>query len=157
MKKIIILCSFLLSFYMLAAQDVAQETQTRKAVENFLVAFGESNPDKIATFVAENVDWYIFESKIFPWTGIRTKRSEIPEVFKTLFSYFFPGKEKVTIDALLIDGKDAALFLKLGRQFKHSGKNFTMFAAIHFHVDNGLIDKFYLYEQTPVLEKAFKK
>jgi ketosteroid isomerase-like protein len=156
MKKMII-CGILLLFYASNAQDLNQELQTRKTVENFLSAFGESNPDKIAGFVAENVDWYIFESKVFPWTGKRTKRSEIPEVFKTLFSYFVPGKEKVTIDSFLVDGNNAALFLELGRQFKHSGKDFTMFVAIHFHVDNGLINKFYLYEQTPILEKAYRK
>lgn len=157
MKKIVILCIALFSFIMCGAQDLNQEAETRKTVEGFLGALGESNPDKIAGFVAENVDWYIFESKKFPWTGKRTKRSEIPEVFRILFSYFVPGKEKVKIDSFLVDGKDAAIFLELGRQFKDSGKEFTMLVAIHFHIEHGFIDKFYLYEQTPILEKAYKK
>jgi len=32
-----------------------------------------------------------------------------------------------------------------------------MLIAIHFKVEDGLITRFGLYEQTPVIEKAFKK
>lgn len=39
------------------------------------------------------MDGYIFDSPLFPWTGKRTTRAEVAEVFATLFSYFIPGKE----------------------------------------------------------------
>ncbi|MDI1256595.1 MAG: nuclear transport factor 2 family protein [Flavobacterium sp.] len=135
----------------------AVEAASRKTVSAFFDSFGEKNPDKIASFIAEDVDWYIYESKYFPWTGKRSKRSEIPQVFKTLFSYFVDGKEQFKMEAMLVDGNDVAIFAVLGRQFKLSGKSFTMPMAMHIKVENGLITKFYLYEQTKVLEKAFKK
>ena len=139
------------------AENLKQRAETEKTINGFFAAFGEKNPDKIASFVADNVDWYIFESKKFPWTGQRHKRTEIPEVFRTLFSYFVEGKDVFVLESRLIDGKEAAVFAKLGRRFKSSGKDFTMLVAIHFKVENGLITRFCLYEQTPILEKAFKK
>jgi len=74
------------------AQPLSENQQTKKTVETFFSAFGEKNPDKIASLVSEDVDWYIFESEDFPWTGKRSKRYEIPKVFATLFSYFTDGK-----------------------------------------------------------------
>jgi len=139
------------------AQPLSENQQTKKTVEAFFSAFGEKNPDKIASLVSEDVDWYIFESEDFPWTGKRSKRYEIPKVFATLFSYFTDGKDQFQMESFLVDGKEAAIFATLGREFKSSNKSFTMLIAIHFKVENGLITRFCLYEQTPVLEKAFKK
>jgi ketosteroid isomerase-like protein len=160
MKKIFI-WGALLTFNLILAQSPNTsediKVQTRKTVETFFKYFDEKDPEKIASVVAENVDWYIFESKKFPWTGKRTKRSEIPTVFKTLFSYFNEGKDVVKPESFMVDGNEAAVFLVLGREFKSSGKSFSMLVAIHFKVENGLITKFCLYEQTPILEKAFEK
>lgn len=160
MKKIIVTTSLFLSiigFGQNKETKEAIEKSSRATVSAFFDSFGEKNPDKIASYVAPDVDWYIYESKHFPWTGKRSKREEIPVVFKTLFSYFVDGKEEFKMDSFLVDGNDVAIFAQLGRQFKSSGKSFTMPIAIHIKVENGLITKFYLYEQTKVLEKAFKK
>jgi len=135
----------------------AIENQTKATVNAFFSSFGEKNPDKIASYIAPEVDWYIYESELFPWTGKRSKRKEISTVFKTLFSYFVDGKEAFNIGSFLVDGKDVAIFAELGREFKSSGKSFKMHIAIHIKVENGLITQFYLYEPTKVLEKAFKK
>ena len=160
MKKTALLFSLfcLIDFaYAQPSKDkTAQALQTKQVVEVFLDRLANKDIDHIASSFAEHVDWYIFESPKFPWTGRRTKRSEIPEVFKTLFSYFVDGKEKFQLDSLIVDGNDAAIFAELGRQFKNSGKDFTMYIAIHFKVENGFITKFYLYEQTPILEKAYE-
>lgn len=161
MKKSILLFFGLLAFGLLNAQvaktKTNKEQQTLKTVNQFFTYMGEKNPEKIASVVAENVDWYIFESPKFPWTGQRHKRSEIPEVFRTLFSYFVEGKDQIKLESVLVDGNEAAAFITLGRQFKSSGKDFSMLVAVRFKVEKGLITKFCLYEQTPILEKAFEK
>ena len=133
-----------------------QELQTKKSVENLLNMLAEKNPEAIASCFAQDIDWYIFESQKFPWTGRRNKRAEVAIVFKTLFSYFVDGKEKFEMDSFMVDKNEAAIFAKLGRRFRKTNKDFLMHIAIHLKVENGLITKFYLYEQTPVLEKAFE-
>ena len=160
MKELFLMINMLIGisvFGQNADSKEAIENQTKTTVNAFFTSFGEKNPDKIASYIAPEVDWYIYESKLFPWTGKRSKREEISTVFKTLFSYFVDGKEEFNMQAFLVDGKDAAIFAELGRQFKSSGKSFKMHIAIHIKVENGLITQFYLYEPTKVLEKAFKK
>ncbi|KGD69582.1 hypothetical protein B0A61_08745 [Flavobacterium aquatile LMG 4008 = ATCC 11947] len=133
-----------------------EDLRTKRVVETFLEQLGNKDPEKIASCFAENIDWYIFESPKFPWTGRRTKRSDVAVVFKTLFSYFVENKDKFLLDSFIIDGNEAAIFAQLGRRFKNSDKDFLMYIAIHFKVENGKISKFYLYEQTPILEKAYE-
>lgn len=159
MKNTLLIALLCWPFFLTSAQtqDAAgnQEQQTKKSVEAFLQKLGGKDPELIASCFAEDIDWYIFESPRFPWTGRRTRRSEIAPVFKTLFSYFVDGKEKFIMESLMVGGNEAAIFAQLGRRFKKSGKDFSMCIAIHLKVENGLISRFYLYEQTPVLEKAF--
>lgn len=151
-----VLYGFANSSYAQSADTASQSLQTRKVVETFLNELGKKDADKLASCFAENIDWYIFESAKFPWTGRRSKRSEVAVLFKTLFSYFNEGKDKFTLDSFIVEGNDAAIFAQLGRQFKKSGKDFSMYIAIHFKVENEKIVKFYLYEQTPILEKAYE-
>ena len=146
----------LISFSMQAQVYTDEEIKTKETVEKFFEYFGTKNPDKIASMVTENVDWYIFESKYMPWTGHRSKREEIAPLFKTLFSYFVDGSEKVETNSFLIRGNQAAIFGTVERTVKKTGKHFKMPLAIHITVENNLISKFSIYEETLIIEKAFQ-
>jgi ketosteroid isomerase-like protein len=130
---------------------------TQQLIEQFLQHVGENNPEKIASSFAENIDWYIFESSYQPWTGKRSKRSELPELFNTLFSAFIPGQEKFEINKLFVDGNEAALFGSSGRVVKATGKSFDTPFCMRFTLENELITKFFMYEETRLIEKAFVK
>jgi ketosteroid isomerase-like protein len=146
----------LASFSVHAQVYTDEEIKTKQTVEKFFEYFGTKNPEKIASVVAENVDWYIFESKYMPWTGHRSKREEVSEVFKTLFSYFVDGSEKVETKSFLIRGNEAAIFGTVERTVKKTGRHFKMPLAIHITVENNLISKFSIYEETLIIEKAFQ-
>lgn len=106
--------------------------------------------------VSEKVDWYIFESKYMPWTGHRSKREEISALFKTLFSYFVDGSEKLEAQSFLLRGNEVAVFGFVERTVKKNGKHFKIPLAIHITVENNLISKFSLYEETLIIEKVLK-
>lgn len=146
----------LLGFSIQAQEYSEKELQTKQTVDKFFEYVGAKNPDKIASMVAENVDWYIFESKYMPWTGHRSKRAEIAELFKTLFSYFIDGSEKLEAQSFLLQGNEVAVFGTIERTVKKTGKHFKMPLAIHITVENNLVSKFSLYEETLIIEKALK-
>lgn len=163
MKQLIILSKIklitvmlLLGFSIQAQEYSEKELQTKQTVDKFFEYVGAKNPDKIASMVAENVDWYIFESKYMPWTGHRSKRAEIAELFKTLFSYFIDGSEKLDAQSFLLQGNEVAVFGTIERTVKKTGKHFKMPLAIHITVENNLVSKFSLYEETLIIEKALK-
>ncbi|MBF4464245.1 nuclear transport factor 2 family protein [Flavobacterium sp. LC2016-12] len=157
MKKIyVILAILLLNFSVYGQQLTDEEIKTKETVEKFFGYIDAKDPDKIASMVSEKVDWYIFESKYMPWTGHRSKRAEISALFKTLFSYFVDGSEKLEAQSFLLRGNEVAVFGFVERTVKKNGKHFKMPLAIHLTVENNLISKFSLYEETLIIEKVLK-
>lgn len=146
----------LLTFSVQAQVYSDEEVKTKQTVDKFFEYVQAKNPDKISSVVSENVDWYIFESKHMPWTGHRSKREEISELFKTLFSYFVDGSEKLEAQSFLLRGNEVAVFGFVERTVKKNGKHFRMPLAMHITVENNLISKFSLYEETLIIEKAFQ-
>jgi ketosteroid isomerase-like protein len=153
-KLIIVL--LLMNFTMQGQVYSDEEIKTKETVDKFFEYVQAKNPGKISSMVSENVDWYIFESKYMPWTGHRSKREEISELFKTLFSYFVDGSEKLEAQSFLLRGNEVAVFGFVERTVKKNGKHFRMPLAIHLTVENNLISKFSLYEETLIIEKALK-
>ncbi|TDW51681.1 hypothetical protein EV144_101357 [Flavobacterium sp. 270] len=157
MKNIkLIALLLLLGFSAQGQVNSDQEINTKQTAEKFFGYITEKNPEKIASMVSENVDWYIFESKYMPWTGHRSKRAEVSELFKTLFGYFIDGSEKLDVHSFMVQGNEVAVFGTIERTVKKTGKHFKMPLAIHLTVENNLISKFSLYEETLIIEKAFK-
>ncbi|MDR7370351.1 nuclear transport factor 2 family protein [Flavobacterium aquidurense] len=157
MKKIyIMLVILLLNFSVYGQQFTDEEIKTKETVEKFFGYIGAKDPEKISSMVSEKVDWYIFESKYMPWTGHRSKRAEIAELFTTLFSYFVDGSEKLEAQSFLLRGNEVAVFGFVERTVKKNGKHFRMPLAIHITVENNLISKFSLYEETLIIEKVLK-
>lgn len=146
----------LIGFSVQAQVYTDQEIKTKQTAEKFFEYITAKNPEKIASMVSENVDWYIFESKYMPWTGHRSKRAEISELFTTLFSYFIDGSEKLEANSFLLRGNEVAVFGTIERTVKKTGKHFKMPLAIHITIENDLISKFSLYEETLIIEKALK-
>lgn len=146
----------LITFSIQAQVYSEDELKTKQTADKFFEYIGAKNPEKIASMVSENVDWYIFESKYMPWTGHRSKREEVAALFKTLFSYFIDGSEKLEAQSFLLRGNEVAVFGTIERTVKKTGKHFKMPLAIHITVENNLISKFSLYEETLIIEKAFQ-
>lgn len=155
LKKIKLIAFLLLISSSMHAQVYSdEEINTKQTVDKFFGYIEAKNPEKIASMVSENVEWYIFESKYMPWTGHRSKREEISELFKTLFSYFVDGSEKLEAQSFLLSGNQVAVFGTVERTVKKTGKHFKMPLAMHITVENNLITKFSLYEETLIIEKA---
>ena len=157
MKKIqLLLVILLLNISVYGQQLTEEEIKTKETVEKFFGFIDAKDPDKIASMVSEKVDWYIFESKYMPWTGHRSKREEVSKLFTTLFSYFVDGSEKLEAQSFLLRGNEVAVFGFVERTVKKNGKHFKMPLAIHLTVENNLISKFSLYEETLIIEKVLK-
>jgi ketosteroid isomerase-like protein len=157
MKAIKLMLAMLLLSFSVSGQVYSdEEVKTKQTVDKFFEYVQAKNPDKISSMVSENVDWYIFESKYMPWTGHRSKREEISELFQTLFSYFVDGSEKLEAQSFLLRGNEVAVFGFVERTVKKNGKHFRMPLAMHITVENNLISKFSLYEETLIIEKAIK-
>ena len=131
-------------------------SDTRRTVEQLLAQLGAGEPQRIADcFVPEAVDWYGPGAESPPWTGRRSTRAEIVDYFRQFSGVFIAGPDDITIQQLLIDGDDAILLGAISRTIALSHRTFTTPMAMHLTVQDGLIARLHLYEDTLIVARAF--
>lgn len=129
------------------------EPVTQALVEAFYKAYAERDPDKIAPFLADDVEWTISGPvDVLPFCGTRHGRAAvldlvvrlIPEVFRVF--RFAP-------DAMLVDGDQAATLARLsakssdGRIISYRLAHFVRFRDGKIIRNLSLIDSFDAVEQ----------
>ncbi|MCE0445707.1 nuclear transport factor 2 family protein [Streptomyces tricolor] len=89
---------------------MATDTQTSRAVaEQFLERLGRQDQDGIQELFAADIDWHVPGNDELPWTGRRTHREEVAPYFTTMWPHFVPGKSKVVLERIIVDGGDVML------------------------------------------------
>jgi hypothetical protein len=83
-------------------------SDTRATVNEFLGRLGARDADGVAALFAETIDWYVPGSSALPWTGHRTRRAQVADFFRTMWSHFHLEQSEVKLDRLIIEGEDAA-------------------------------------------------
>lgn len=135
---------------------MATDTQTSRTVaETFVERLGKQDPDGIQELFAEEIDWYVPGSDALPWTGRRTRREEVAPYFTTMWPHFEPGRSKVVLERVIVDGGDVVLLAVWTHTVVATGKEFTTPAAMHLRVEDGRIVRMRLYEDTLTVNEAF--
>jgi hypothetical protein len=82
-------------------------SDTRSAVLELLRRAGTWDADSVGELFADEVTWDVSTVGTLPWTGHRTRREQVPDYFKTIWSYIVPAQTRIVLDILLIEGEDA--------------------------------------------------
>lgn len=132
------------------------DTQTSRTVaEEFVERLGRQDPDGIQELFAEEIDWRVQGSDALAWTGRRTRREEVAPYFTTMWPHFAPGRSKVVLERVIVDGGDVVLLAVFTHTVVASGKEFTTPVAMHMVVEGGRIVRMHLYEDTLTVAEAF--
>jgi ketosteroid isomerase-like protein len=138
--------------------QLSKESQETQAVlDGFFQGTMQNAPDVIASYLAEDVDFYIAESPYMPWTGKKNGRNEVIVALRQLINAHNTAEDDFEMDHIFIDGKEAAVFGKAGRTVIETGKKFKEPFCMRFTIENGLITKFLMLENSRQMEKAFTK
>ncbi|MDP9869532.1 MULTISPECIES: nuclear transport factor 2 family protein [Streptosporangium] len=131
----------------------------RATVEELLRRIGEGDPDKIAELYAERVDWQVdwpaVPSGTVPWIRPRSTRADVADHHRTLSAHCVPGQGSATVTAVLTEGADAVVMGETSQTVKSTGKRFTIRFALHLTVDDGLITRHHVYEDSLGVAEAF--
>ncbi|MBW8800138.1 MAG: nuclear transport factor 2 family protein [Streptomyces sp.] len=128
---------------------------TRDVAEKFFRLLAGGDLDKVAAVFADDIDWYVPGSASLPWTGARTKRSEVADCFRTLGTHIVPEKNVDDIEALLVDGDHAVMLGRFTRVARGTGRTYITPVAMHLQVADGEIVKLHLYEDTLAVAEAY--
>ncbi|MNK02945.1 SnoaL-like domain protein [compost metagenome] len=130
-----------------------QTIQTREVINNFYKALSIKELETLTQLFAEVVDWDIpGNEELAPWLGKRTKRSEVKEFFTLLWQSIEPISAQ--IDHILVEGDFAIATGHFSSKMNRSGQVFSSMFSAHFTVNDSLIVRYRLQEDSQGLVEA---
>ncbi|MGH8921812.1 MAG: nuclear transport factor 2 family protein [Actinomycetes bacterium] len=143
------------------AADVVEGRRpgTRAAVEEFLRRSRQGDPDHVAQLYAPKVEWRVGwpveTHPAVPWIRPRTTRADVADHYRTFAEHCDPAEGRVSLDDVLVDGSEAVLFGTSSQQVVSTGKRFVMAFALRLTVEDGLIVRHHMYEDSLAVGEAF--
>ncbi|MGH3545958.1 MAG: nuclear transport factor 2 family protein [Mycobacteriales bacterium] len=134
---------------------------TRAAVEELLRRIGEGDAERIADAYAEEVDWQLNwpadeHGTDIPWIRHRSTRADVADHFRSIAANHDPEHGKVHIDCILVDGIDAVVMGTIANRIKRTDKSYLAHFALHITVENGLITRHHVYEDSLSVARAWE-
>lgn len=138
-------------------QFTGAAASTRAVVAEFLGRLAEGDPDRIAALFADVVDWRLDWPEAghpaVPWIRPRSTRAEVADHFRELGALH--GERGGLAPRILVDGRDAVVLGDIRQTVKATGRAYAARCALHLTVDNGVITRYHVYEDSLTVAQAF--
>lgn len=130
---------------------------TSHIVHELLRRMGEG-PERVAELFADQVDWQVNwpegDHPATPWIRARTTRADVADHFRTLAAHHVPEQNDSSVTRILVDEADAVVLGHIRQTAKESGRPYTSAFALHLTVEDGLITRYHVYEDSLAVARA---
>jgi uncharacterized protein len=121
--------------------------QTQDVVNNFFRFLTQRNLDGLTNLFSENIDWYIpGDQERAPWLGVRNSRKEVKEFYELLWKNTEPVDAR--IDNIFVQDKSAVVAGEFSTRMLQTNKTVSSLFFIHITVENNLIVRYRLLEDS---------
>ncbi|MDR8414924.1 nuclear transport factor 2 family protein [Nonomuraea sp. 3-1Str] len=131
---------------------------TRKIVEELLGRMAKGDHDGAAELFAEEIDWQLDWPEeghpAVPWIRRRTGRGDVAGHFRMLEAYHVPELNGTSVTRILVDGADAVVLGHIRQTVRANGQAYTSAFALHLTVEDGLITRYHIYEDSLTVARA---
>ncbi|MBA9002306.1 nuclear transport factor 2 family protein [Thermomonospora cellulosilytica] len=131
---------------------------TEETVAELLARIGAGDPERIAEMFAEPVEWGLSwpdeGHPAVPWIRPREKRADVADHFRSLDAFHVRERNGTTVDRILVDGADAVVLGRIVQVVKATGREYESPFALHLTVENGLISRYHIYEDSLTVANA---
>jgi ketosteroid isomerase-like protein len=130
-------------------------------VEELLRRIGEGDPAQIAAMYAEHSDWKLDwpESEhgraATPWIRHRSSRADAAAHFQQIAEHHVPEKAATQVERILVDGDDAVVLGEIRQTARSTGRAYRARFALHLTVEDGLVTRHHIYEDSLAVAQAF--
>ncbi|MDT0549663.1 nuclear transport factor 2 family protein [Streptomyces lonegramiae] len=134
--------------------DVMTTERTRATVQEFLTRMAAGDLERLGALFAERVDWLIAENPDVPWIRPRSTRADAVAHFRELAESLAPDPDGNTIDAIVVEGTEAMVTGVLAGTVRATGKPYRSPFAVRVTVEDGLITRYRVYEDSRMFAAA---
>ncbi|WP_431912433.1 nuclear transport factor 2 family protein [Nonomuraea jabiensis] len=133
-------------------------TDTRDVVEELLRRMAKGDHPRTAEMFAEPVDWQLDwpaeGHPAVPWIRPRSSRAEVADHFRSLEAHHVPELNGTSVTRILVDGAHAVVLGEIAQTVRASGTAYTSPFALHLTVEDGLITRYHIYEDSLTVARA---
>ncbi|GAA4029319.1 nuclear transport factor 2 family protein [Allokutzneria multivorans] len=136
---------------------------TRDTVMELLRRIGEGDPARIAELYAPQTDWQLDWPEAehgraeTPWIRHRSTRADAAAHFREIGENHVPGEAATEIERILVDGDEAVVLGEIRQTAKSTGRAYRARFALHLTVEDGLITRHHVYEDSLAVAQAFTR
>jgi ketosteroid isomerase-like protein len=131
-----------------------QEFNNRKIALDYMQALAKRNTSEVLAFFAPEVDWYIpGDEQAAPWLG-RRNRSGLQDFFQLLWNNTVPVS--ATISQVMDSGNDVIIAGEFSTRMLATGRIMESLFFIHLTIENGLITRYRLLEDSLAVFRALQ-
>ncbi|MGW0758538.1 nuclear transport factor 2 family protein [Streptomyces sp. NPDC002814] len=137
------------------------DTTTRAVVEELLLRIGQGDAEHIAELYADRADWKLswpddeHGRTATPWIRPRATRADAAAHYRELAAHHVPGEAATEIERVLVDGADAVVLGEIRQTAKATGRPYRARFALHLTVEDGLVVRHHVYEDSLAVARAF--
>ncbi|MFB8003513.1 nuclear transport factor 2 family protein [Nocardia sp. NPDC056000] len=134
---------------------------TRTVVEQLLHRIGAGDPEAIAALYAPDSDWKLnwpeheHNRAATPWIRPRATRADAAAHFAEIAHHHVPEEVGTVVERILVDGPDAVVLGEIRQTARSTGRAYRSRFALHLTVENGLITRHHVYEDSLAVAQAF--
>ncbi|MFJ4466582.1 nuclear transport factor 2 family protein [Streptomyces sp. NPDC089424] len=138
----------------------ATATTTRAVVDELLRRIGQGDPARIAELYAAHTDWKLswpddeHGRAATPWIT-RRGNGDAAAHYRELAAHHLPGAADTRIEHVLTDGADAVVLGEIRQTALSTGRAYRARFALHLTVEDGLIVRHHVYEDSLSVARAF--
>jgi ketosteroid isomerase-like protein len=138
-------------------------TTTRAVIEELLRRIGAGDPERIAELYADQGDWKLnwpqdeHGRPATPWIRPRSSRADAAAHYRELAAHHLPDQAATEIERILVDGADAVVFGEIRQTARATGRPYRARFALHLTVEDGLIVRHHVYEDSLAVARAFAR
>lgn len=127
-------------------------SETRDVVEEFLGRLAKGDHDRTAQLFAEPIDWQLAwpagGHPAVPWIRPRSSRADVADHFRSLDAHHVPELNGTSVTQILVDGAHAVVLGTIVQTVRANGTAYTSPFALHLTIEDGLIIRFHIYEDS---------
>jgi ketosteroid isomerase-like protein len=142
--------------------STATPPTTRSVVEDLLGRIGAGDPERIAELYADGTDWKLdwpeaeHGRPATPWIRHRATRADAAAHYRELAEHHVPEEVGTEVERILVDGDHAVVLGVIRQTARSTGRAYSSRFALHLTVENGLVTRHHVYEDSLAVAQAFE-
>ncbi len=133
---------------------------TRDTVTELFRRIAAGDPDEIADLYAECFSWMLNwpagdYTETVPWIRARDTRAGVAEHFRLIAEHHVAEYSSAEVHSVLVDGSEAIVLGILHNTAASTGHRYDAAFALHLTVEDGLITRHHVYEDSLSVMRAF--